>query len=101
MTATLRVVREGVGVELRRGTFEVEVDGVALGEIGWHQSIEFTVSPGRHSLVLRAGRYSSRPDTFDARDGDVVSFRCHGAMAWPRWLASALRPDLAVSLVRQ
>jgi hypothetical protein len=31
-------------------------------------------------------------------DGDVASFRCHGAMIWPTYLVSFLKPDLAISL---
>jgi hypothetical protein len=34
-------------------------------------------------------------------DGQVASFRCHGAMVWPRWVASFVKPDLAISLVRE
>jgi hypothetical protein len=35
------------------------------------------------------------------RDESVVSFRCHGAMMWPRWVASAMKPDLAISVSRE
>lgn len=59
MPATLRLTREGTGIELRRGLFEILVDG------------------------------------------QTVSFRCHGAMVWPRWLASFVKPDLAISLNRE
>jgi hypothetical protein len=28
-------------------------------------------------------------------------FRVHGAMVWPRWVVSMLKPDLAISLKRE
>jgi hypothetical protein len=87
-------------MELRRGSFDIEVDGARVGSIEWHGEVEIQVEPGPHRLRLRAGRYSSRPHTFDARDESVVSFRCHGAMVWPRYVASVVKPDLAISLTR-
>lgn len=98
MSATLRLIREGVGMELRRGTFEIHLDGEGVGSIDWHDTKEISVEPGHHTLQLRRGRYRSRPHSFDVREESVVSFRCHGAMMWPRWVASALKPDLAISL---
>ena len=43
------------------------------------------------------GRYSSRVETFDVADGGVVGFRCHGALMWPTYVASILKPDLGIS----
>jgi hypothetical protein len=88
-------------MELRRGTFDVEVDGERVGSIEWHGEAEIPLEPGLHSLRLRAGRFSSRPHTFDARNESIVSFRCHGAMVWPRYVASVFKPDLAISLKRE
>jgi hypothetical protein len=31
----------------------------------------------------------------------MVMFRVHGAMVWPRWVVSMLKPDLAISLKRE
>ncbi len=101
MSTTLKLSREGFGIELRRGTFDVEIDGVRFASIEWHETKELEVAPGHHTVQLRAGRYRSRRGTFDARDESVVSFRCHGAMMWPRWLASAVKPSLAISVVRE
>jgi hypothetical protein len=101
MSTTLKLSREGVGIELRRGTFDVEIDGARVGSIEWHETKEFAIEPGHHTVQLRAGRYQSRAKAFDARDESVVSFRCHGAMMWPRWLVSALKPSLAISLARE
>lgn len=101
MSATLKLIREGVGMELRRGTFDIDLDGVGVGSIKWHETKEISVEPGHHTLQLRKGWYRSRSHSFDVPDGSVVSFRCHGTMIWPRWVASALKPDLAISLSRQ
>jgi hypothetical protein len=99
--ATLRLTREGIGIELRRGRFEVTVDGKSAGSIDYGDTVETPVGPGQHILRIRHGRYSSRDHSFDAADGEVVSFRCHGAMVWPRWLASFALPDLAIALIRE
>jgi hypothetical protein len=98
MSATLRLTREGVGIELRRGQFEISVDGKSVGSIEYGETVETPLEPGRHTLRLRVGRYSSRDCSFDATDGEIVGFRCHGAMVWPRYVASLIKPDLAISL---
>ena len=98
MSATLRLTREGVGIELRRGRFEALVDGKNVGSLDRHETVETPLDPGPHTLRVQAGRYSSRDDPFDLAEGEVVNFRCHGAMVWPRYVASILKPDLAISL---
>jgi hypothetical protein len=100
VSATLRMTREGVGIELRRGSFDVTVDGESVGFLDYGKTLEAPIEPGRHTLRVRAGRYSSTTRAFDARDGQVVNFRCHGAMVWPRWLASFVKPNLAISVHR-
>ncbi|MGH2872845.1 MAG: hypothetical protein ACRDL5_10355 [Solirubrobacteraceae bacterium] len=102
MSATLRLTRD-VGTfafELRRGRFEITVDGKPVGSIDNHDQVETKIEPGPHSLVLRKGRYSSRTVNFDAADGDIVNFRCNGARIWPTYVASIVKPDLAISLAR-
>ena len=101
MPATLKLTREGLGIELRRGRFEISVDGSSIGSIDYGDTVEAPVEPGHHTLRIRAGRYSSQGHSFDAADDEVVSFRCHGAMVWPRWAASFVKPDLAISLRRE
>ncbi len=101
MPATLRLTREGLGIELRRGTFDIAVDGKSLGSAQRHETVELPVEPGHHTLRIRAGRYSSRKHSFDVGDGETVTFRCHGAMVWPRYVASVFKPDLAISLKRE
>jgi hypothetical protein len=101
VSATLRLTREGVGIELMRGQFEISVDGNRVGTVKYGEAVGTMLEPGRHTLRIRKGRYSSREYSFDATDGETVSFRCHGAMVWPRYVASLLKPDLAISLKRE
>lgn len=98
MPGTLRLIREGSGIELRRGTFDVTLGDEVVATINRGDMIEAPLAPTRHTLRIRRGRYSSRPRTFESQDGEVVRFRCHGAMMWPRYVASISRPDLAISL---
>jgi len=101
VSGTLRLTREGFGAELRRGTFEISVDGKEAGSIERHETIETPLEPGPHTLRIRAGRYSSRDHAFAVADGEVVNFRTHGAMVWPRYVASIVKPDLGISLKRE
>ncbi len=99
MSATLKLTRETpFAFELRRGVFDISVDGKAVGTIESHETVEVPLEPGHHTLQIRHGRYSSRDESFDVPDGEVVSFHCHGAMVWPTYVASILKPDLAISL---
>jgi hypothetical protein len=100
--ATLKLTRHGdFAFELRRGTFEIEIDGRAIGSMEYNETFEAQVEPGHHTLRMRKGRYSSQEHSFDAVSGDEVSFRCHGAMLWPRFVASFLVPSLAIALIRE
>jgi hypothetical protein len=101
VSGTLRLTREGIGIELRRGRFETWVDDQSAGSIEPHETIEIPVEPGHHALRIRAGRYSSQDRSFDAADGEVVNFQVHGTMIWPRYVASIVKPNLAISLKRQ
>jgi hypothetical protein len=97
--ATLRLTRETpFSFELRRGVFDISVDDKTVGSIKSHDTVEVPLEPGHHALQMRHGRYSSRVEAFDVADGGVVSFRCHGAMIWPTYVASIIKPDLAISL---
>lgn len=101
MSATLTLRREGVGIELRRGRFEISLDGESVGSLEFHETFETPLECGHHTLRIRAGRYSSRSHSFDAADGEGVNFRCHGAMMWPRYVVSIVKPDFAISLKRE
>jgi len=101
VSATLRVTRDvGFGIELRRGRFEVSVDAETVGSLVDHETVGTPLDPGRHSIRIRKGRYSSRDHSFDVADGEVINFRCHGTMIWPMYVASIFMPSLAILLRR-
>jgi len=54
-----------------------------------------------HTLQIKAGRYTSRIHSFDTAAGEIVDFRCNGARIWPLYVASIVKPDLAISLKRE
>jgi hypothetical protein len=66
MTATLKLTRKAPVMEvIHRGTFDVLVDGTRVGSIESDgDTIETPVAPGRHTLQVREGRYSSRGLSF-------------------------------------
>ena len=102
MSATLRVKREvGFGIELRRGRFEISVDGRSVGSLENQETVETPVEPGGHTIRIQKDRYSSRDRSFDVADGEVVSFRCHGIRIWPMYVASIFLPNLAIALKRE
>lgn len=101
MAATLKVRHAAIGVEVRRGTYAVIVDGKRVGSVDMNGTIELQVEPGRHTLQVRDGRKSSRPQTFDAADGELVVFRCTGKRFLPLFLASFVIPSLALVLIRE
>jgi hypothetical protein len=101
MSARLRLTHKAIGAEVRRGTFDVVVDGERVGSVEMNATIEIPVEPGRHSLQLRNGRNSSRTLTFDAAEGEVVAFRCTGKRFLPIFLASFVVPSLALTLRRE
>lgn len=101
MSATLRLTHKSIGAEVRRGTYDVEVDGERVGSVAMNDTMETPVEPGRHTVRVRNGRNSSRAESFDAADGDVVAFRCTGKRFLPLFLASFVVPSLALTLVRE
>jgi hypothetical protein len=98
VSATLKLTRETFGIELRRGTFEITIDDRSAGSIKNNETVDTSLDPGHHTLQLRAGRYSSQARSFDVAEGTIATFHCHGATIWPTWLASFVKPDLAISL---
>jgi hypothetical protein len=101
MAATLKLMHEAIGVEVRRGPYEVLVDGERVGSVAMNHTLEIPVEPGRHTLQVRNGRNSSRTQTFDAADGELVAFRCTGKRFLPLFLASFVMPSLALVLIRE
>lgn len=99
MAATLKLVRETKAVmELRRSAFDVVLDGQPVGTIEAHQATDIPIEPGQHTLQVRTGRYSSRTHTFEISDDETATFRCSSGIIWPVYLASLIKPDLALVL---
>ena len=101
MVAALKLTHRTIGVEVRRGTYDVVLDGERIGSLELNNSFETPVEPGRHTLQIRNGRNSSRTLTFDAAEGEVVAFRTGGKRILPIFLASFVVPSLALSLKRE
>ena len=101
MAATLKLTHKAIGIEVRRGTYDVVLDGERVASLGMNDTFGMPVEPGRHTLQVRNGRNSSRIKTFDAADGDIASFRCTGKSILPIFLVSFVVPSLALSLVRE
>lgn len=101
MSATLTVTHKSFGAEVRRGTYDVLLDGARVGSVEMNETFTTPVEPGRHTLQVRSGRNSSRAKAFDAGDGEVIAFRCTGKSILPIFLASFFVPSLALTLVRE
>ena len=69
MAATLKLTHKAIGVEVRRGTYDVVVDGERAGSLEMNDTIEIPVEPGRHTLQVRNGRNSSRTRDLRRRRG--------------------------------
>ncbi len=100
MSATLKLTHKAIGAEVRRGPYDVVVDGERVGAVEMNDSIKLPVEPGRHTLQIRNGRESSSTETFDAAEDGIVAFRCTGKRFLPIFLASFIVPRLALKLVR-
>jgi hypothetical protein len=99
MSSTLTLERAStVAAELRRGSFEIILDGKPAGSIERHQTVELQVEPGPHTLQVKAGRYSSPARNFDTADRTNISFRCNGAILWPQYVASLFVPTIGLRL---
>ena len=100
MTATLKLTHKAIGVEVRRGTYDIVVDGQLVGSIEMNDTIEIPIEPGRHTLQVKSGRNSSRIRTFDATESQTVAFRLTGKSFLPIFIASFVIPSLALQLRR-
>ncbi len=98
MPATLKLTHKAIGVEVRRGTFDVVVDDERVGSLEMNATIEIPIEAGHHTLQVRDGRKLSRTLSFDAVEGKIVAFRCTGKRFLPIFLVSFVVPRLALSL---
>lgn len=101
MSATLKLTHKAIGAEVRRGTFDVMVDGERVGSVEMNNSIKIPIEPGCHALQVHSGRNSSGTRTFEAAEGETVAYRCTGKRFLPLFLVSVVVPSLALSLVRE
>lgn len=101
MAATLTVTHTAIGAEVRRGPYDVVVDGEQVRSVEMNGTVEVPLDPGRHTVQVRCGRNSSSTRSFDAADGETVAFRCTGKRFLPVFLASFVVPRLALSLRRR
>lgn len=100
-SSSIRVTRGWDGL-VRARPFAVEIDGTVVGTVGAQQSEEFACEPGRHKIVVRSGHHISKTRTFEVAPEECVNFSCRAAyMAWPIFLASLVKPDLAITLRRR
>jgi hypothetical protein len=101
MSATLELTHKAIGAEVRRGSYDVVVDGQSAGSLEMNATIQLAIEPGRHTVQVRDGRNSSQPEEFDAVEGETVAFRCTGKRFLPLFLASFVVPSLALKLKRE
>jgi hypothetical protein len=99
--ATLKVTHKAIGAEVRRGPYDVLIDGKRAGAVEMNDTFQTPVEPGRHTVQVRNGRNSSGIRAFDAAEDQVVAFRCTGKRFLPIFLASFVVPSLALSLRRE
>jgi hypothetical protein len=101
MSPTLQLTHRALGVEVRRGTYDVAVDGTRVASVELNDTIETPIEVGHHTLQVRNGRNASRTINFDVADGETVRFRCSGKRPLPIFLLSFIVPSLALSLRRE
>ena len=98
MATTLKLTHKSIGAEVRRGTYDAEVDGERVGSLEMNDTVEIPIEAGHHTLQVRNGRNLSRTLTIDAAEGQVVAYRCTGKRFLPIFLLSFAIPRLALSL---
>ena len=90
MTATLKMTHKAIGVEVRRGTYDIVVDGQKAGSLEMNDTVEIPVEPGRHTLQICSGRNSSRTQTFEAAESQTIAFRSSSRpSSSPAWRSSS------------
>jgi hypothetical protein len=85
-------------VEVRRGAYDIVVDGERVGSLEMNATVDLPIAPGHHTLQVRNGRNLSRTLTFDAAEGQAIAYRCTGKRFLPIFLLSFVVPRLALSL---
>jgi hypothetical protein len=101
VAATLKLTHKAIGAEVRRGAYDIVLDGQRAGSVEMNGTTEIPIEPGGHTVQVRNGRNSSKTQTFDAAEGQTVAFRCTGKSFLPIFLASFFVPSLALQLRRE
>lgn len=101
MTANLRMTHKAIGVEVRRGAYQIVLDGQLAGSLSMNDTIEIPIAAGPHAVQIRSGRKSSRTANFEAIENQTVAYRCTGKSFLPIFLASLFFPRLALQLRRE
>ena len=102
--ATIRLSRAPsysplLGMEI----YNIAVDGRVVGAIKAGETVDVSVTPGRHSVrLLGGGRNRSPLRSLEVAEDAVVSYRCHGPRYGPPHIVAALiKPDLWITLKRE
>jgi hypothetical protein len=95
--ATLALRRKG-RIFGHRHAWQILLDGKPAGSIANDGAARLPVEAGHHTLRLSSGRFTSPERSFDAADGQVVSFTCHAPLIWPQAVAAVIVPGLWISL---
>ena len=99
--ATIRLSRaSSYSPLLAMEDYKISIDGTVVGVVKAGETVEVSVSPGRHSLrLLGKGRSRSPLRTLEVGEGETASFRCHGPRyGLPHVMAALIKPDLWTSL---
>ena len=113
MSATLKLTHKAIGVEVRRGTYDVVVDGERVGSVEMNDTIEIPIEAGHHTPAspqrpklephsdLRRGRGPGRRVPMHRKEvladlSRVVRRATPGAFA-PSGIAGALRIERFLS----
>ena len=73
MPATLKLTHKAIGAEVRRGTYDVVVDGERVGSVEMNQTIEIPVEPPADSRTTTI--HDPRASTSCARSRPAIC-RC-------------------------
>ncbi|MDA8297584.1 MAG: hypothetical protein M0004_13550 [Actinomycetota bacterium] len=74
----MKVTHTAIGAEVRRGPYDIVLDGKRIGSVEMNDTFSREIEPGHHTLQVRKGRNSSRTKHLNAAQGEIVAFRCSG-----------------------
>jgi hypothetical protein len=103
MSATLHLERGmPMAVGDRKRSWQILLNGGAVGEIALGEAFELAIEPGDYTLQLTStGSRRSPERSFTARDESVVEFNCHVQPIWPLLLMALVIPGRWIALKRR